>query len=108
MVIRVSHLTDQVEIAGGGHAPIVSAARGPAPPPSAGPRAPNPNTNPTPSLASDSCTSIPLGGYDDPFLFQHPWKVADFEIFKQDNVQATALQLRWVRLEVSPAALNKI
>src|SRR5258708_4713669 len=69
MVICVSHLTDQVEIAGGGHAPILSRARGPAPPPSAGPRAPNPSTNPTPSRASDSCTSIPLGGYDDPFLF---------------------------------------
>src|ERR1022692_2032069 len=27
------------------------------------------NTNPTPSPASDSCTSIPIGGYDEPFLF---------------------------------------
>src|ERR1700726_4989184 len=69
MVIRVSHLTNQVEIAGGGHAPILPVARGPAPPPSAGPRAPNPSTNPTPSCASDSCTSIQPGGYDDPFLF---------------------------------------
>src|SRR5258707_5281817 len=68
MVISVSHLTDQVEIADG-HAPILSGAPGPAPPPSAGPRAPNPNTNPTLSLASDSYTSIPRGGYDEPFLF---------------------------------------
>src|ERR1700692_4726438 len=67
MVISVSHLTDQVEIAGGGHAPILSGARGPAPPPSAGPRTPNPNTNPTPSPASGSYTSVPLGEYDDPF-----------------------------------------
>src|ERR1700675_732309 len=67
MVISVSHLTDQVEIGGGGHAPILSRARGPAPPPSAGPRTPNPNTNPTPSPASGSYTSVPLGGYDDPF-----------------------------------------
>ena len=72
MVVSVSHLTDQVEIAGGGHAPILSGARGPAPPPSAGPRTPNPNTNPIPSLASDSYTSIPLGGYDEPFLFHWP------------------------------------
>ena len=68
MVIGVSHLTDQVEIAGGGHAPILSGARGPAPPPSAGPRAPKPKHKPIPFPASDSCTSIPLGGYDDPFL----------------------------------------
>src|SRR5579872_2584549 len=65
MVISVCHLTDQVEITGGGHTPILSVARGPAPPPSAGPR--TPNTNSIPSLASDSYTSVPLGGYDDPF-----------------------------------------
>src|SRR5258705_11168501 len=70
MVIRVSHLTDQVEIGGGVHAPILPVERGPAPPPSAGPRSQNPNANPTPSPALDSYTSIPLGGYDDPFLFQ--------------------------------------
>src|SRR6266853_202750 len=70
MVISVSHLTDQVEIGGGGHAPILCGARGPAPPPSTGPRAPNPNTNPIPSPASDSYTSTRLGGYDDPFLCQ--------------------------------------
>src|SRR6266481_4706356 len=68
MVISVSHLTDQVEIGGGGHAPILCGARGPAPPPSTGPRAPNPNTNPIPSPASDSYTSTRPGGYDDPFL----------------------------------------
>src|ERR1700751_6448763 len=61
MVISVSHLTDQVEITGGGHARILSAARGPAFPP-AGP--------PTPVAASDSCTLTPLRGYDDPFQFQ--------------------------------------
>src|SRR5487761_193560 len=71
MVISVSHLTDQVEIGGGGHAPILSGARGPAPPPSAGPRAPHPQTNPTPSSASDSYIAVRRGGYDDPFLF-HP------------------------------------
>src|ERR1700746_3640357 len=60
MVISVSHLTDQVEITGGGHARILSAARGPAFPP-AGP--------PTPVAASDSCTLTPLRGYDDPFQF---------------------------------------
>src|ERR1700740_1567868 len=61
MVISVSHLTDQVEIRGGGHARILSAVRGPAFPP-AGP--------PTPVAASDSCTLTPLRGYDDPFQFQ--------------------------------------
>src|ERR1700747_1979151 len=60
MVISVSHLTDQVEITGGGHARILSAARGPAFPPA---RAP------TPVAASDSCTLTPLRGYDDPFQF---------------------------------------
>jgi hypothetical protein len=45
MVIGVCHFTDQVEIAGGGHAPIVS-------------------------LAANSYTSVPLGGYDEPSLFQ--------------------------------------
>src|ERR1700746_3204376 len=60
MVIRVSHLTNQGEITGGGHARILSAVRGPAFPP-AGP--------PTPVAASDSCTLTPLRGYDDPFQF---------------------------------------
>src|ERR1700747_441897 len=63
MVISVSHLTDQVEITGGGHARILSAVRGPAFPP-AGP--------PTPVAASDSCPLTPLRGYDDPFQFQRP------------------------------------
>src|SRR5579863_9682387 len=71
MVVSVCHFTNQVEIAGGGHAPILSGARGPAPPPSAGPRAPDPKTIPIPSLASDSCISIRIGGNDVPFLF-HP------------------------------------
>src|SRR5258705_9792993 len=79
MVIRVSHLTDQVEIGGGVHAPILPVERGPAPPPSAGPRSQNPNANPTPSPALDSYTSIPLGGYDDPFLFQ---TAARFDAFQ--------------------------
>src|SRR5579863_610256 len=69
MVVSVCHFTNQVEIAGGGHAPILSGARGPAPPPSAGPRAPDPKTIPIPSLASDSCISIRIGGNDVPFLF---------------------------------------
>src|SRR4029077_15018790 len=60
MVISVSHLTDQVEITGGGHARILSAARGPAFPPA---------RPPTPVAASDSCTLTPLRGYDDPFQF---------------------------------------
>src|SRR6185437_5559225 len=68
MVVSVFHFTNQVEIGGGGHPRILSRARGPAPPPSAGPRAPHPQTNPIPSPASDLCISIPLGGYDDPFL----------------------------------------
>src|SRR4029077_20094406 len=66
MVISVSHLTDQVEITGGGHARILSAARGPAFPP-AGP--------PTPVAAFDSCTLTPLRGYDDPFQFQRSYTV---------------------------------
>src|SRR5580692_7004216 len=72
MVVSVSHLTHEVEIGGGGHAPILSVARGPAPPPSAGPHPPNPNTNPTLSPASGSCISTRPGGYDDPFLFHWP------------------------------------
>src|ERR1700740_3207549 len=60
MVISVSHLTDQVEITGGGHARILSAARGPAFPPA---------RPPTPVAASGSCTLTPLRGYDDPFQF---------------------------------------
>src|SRR5216684_4527908 len=82
MVIGVSHLTDQVEIAGGGHAPILSVARGPAPPPSAGPRAPNPNpnTDPAPSPASGSYTSVLPGGYDDPFLFHSEGEVDAAEV----------------------------
>src|ERR1700745_2531437 len=67
MVISVSHLTDQVEITGGGHARILSAVRGPAFPP-AGP--------PTPVAASDSCTLTPLRGYDDPFQFQNSLRLA--------------------------------
>src|SRR5258708_37210699 len=89
MVISVSHLTDQVEIAGGGHAPILSVARGPAPPPSAGPQTPNTNTNPTPSPASDSYTSVPLGGYDEPFLFHTTATLKDF------SPRATFLALRF-------------
>src|ERR1700726_2256232 len=63
MVISVSHFTDQVEIAGGGHAPILSGARGPALPPFAGPR--TSNTDPVPALASDSYTSVLPTVYDD-------------------------------------------
>ena len=83
MVVTVFDVTHQIEIAGGGHAPILTVARGPAPPPSAGPRTPNPNTNPTPSPASDSYTSIPLGGYDDPFLCQELANMADLAITSQ-------------------------
>src|ERR1700726_286258 len=75
MVISVSHFTDQVEIAGGGHAPILSGARGPALPPFAGPR--TSNTDPVPALASDSYTSVLLGGYDDPFQCQD---VSQFDV----------------------------
>src|ERR1700740_3412207 len=71
MVISVSHLTDQVEIRGGGHARILSAVRGPAFPP-AGP--------PTPVAASDSCTLTPLRGYDDPFQFQQLYELSNFLI----------------------------
>src|SRR5579862_1880557 len=86
MVISVSHLTDQVEIAGGGHAPILAGARGPAPPPSAGPRTPNPQTNSTPSPAWDSYTSIPQGGYDEPFLF-HIFTKLDVSLHDQYAVR---------------------
>src|SRR5271169_2215318 len=66
MVVGVAHLTHQIEIpSGGGHRDrILHGARGPAPPPSAGPRAPTPKANPIPSPASDSRTSISPGGYD--------------------------------------------
>src|SRR5579864_8937332 len=66
MVVRVFHFTHQIEItSGGGHGDrILRGARGPAPPPSAGPRAPTPNTNPVPSDASHSYTSTSPGGYD--------------------------------------------
>ena len=65
-VVRVFHFTHQIEITrGGGHVqPILRGARGPAPPPSAGPRAPIPKTNPVPSFASHSYTSTSPGGYD--------------------------------------------
>src|ERR1700704_5856183 len=92
--VGVSHFTHQVEIAGGGHAPILSVARGPAPPPSAGPRTPNPNTNPTPSPASDSYTSVLPGGYDDPFQCQEGMSLAPFSRIPY-NPKVLSRQLPW-------------
>src|SRR5512135_291730 len=97
MVISVCHLTDQVEIGGGGHAPILTGVRGPTSPPSAGPRAPYPSANPTPSPASDSYTSVLPGGYDDPFLCHVPCAVAG---------RGTARYHRL--LPLSPATLSEV
>src|SRR5712692_3573418 len=64
MVVSVSHLTHQIEVANVGHTRSL-AAPGPALPP-AGPL--------TPQHASDSCTPASLGGYDEPFQFQFSTK----------------------------------
>src|SRR5271169_5308649 len=77
MVVRVFHFTHQIEItSGGGHGDrILRGARGPAPPPSAGPRAPLPKTNPILSAASHSYISTSTGGYDVRRLSQFDWNL---------------------------------
>ena len=69
VVVGAFHFTDQIEVAGGHRAAILTAraVRLLPPPPDGAPQ--NPNTTLTPLAASGSHTSIPPGGNDVPFQF---------------------------------------
>ena len=68
VVIGAFHLTNQIEVAGGHRPPILS-ARAVRLLPLRRTAHPNPNTKPTPLVASGSCTSALPGGNDVPFQF---------------------------------------